>query len=97
MLDQIKIPPDISVENLKAKWVWGDKFQTSIDQKWPYNLLIIIKITIDGYYKIFHNQVKFKPCLSPNSVLNKVLEGKFQTKGVNYIHRSTGNKQLHTD
>lgn len=39
MLDQIKIPQDVSVENLKAKWVWGDKFQTSIDQKWLYNLL----------------------------------------------------------
>lgn len=43
--------------------------------------------------KICLDKVKFKQCWSTNPALEKVLEGKLQSKTVKQPHKSTGNKQ----
>ena len=68
--------------------------QTLGDHGWQHKLLYSAKleVTIDGENKIFQDKARFKQYLSTNLALQKVLEGKLQTKEVSYIHKNTGNR-----
>lgn len=49
-------------------------------------------VTINGENKTSLDKVKFKQYLLINRAPEKVLEGKLQTKEVNYKHENTDNK-----
>jgi hypothetical protein len=82
-----RITPDFSPENMEAKRSWGDDIQTLREHKCQPRLLYPAKlsITIDGETKIFHDKTKFTQCLSTNSALQRIIDGKCQHTVGNYI------------
>jgi hypothetical protein len=81
----IRITPDFSTESLKAIRAYADVLQSLRDPRCQVRLLYPAKlsITIERENKIFHDKTKLK-YLSTNLALQKILEGKFQYKEVNY-------------
>ena len=90
----IRITPDFSVETMKARRLWSSVMHTLRDHGCQPRLLYPAKlsITIEGQNKIFYDKTRFNQYLATNPVLHKVLEGKFQPKEVDYIHKNTDNR-----
>ena len=76
----IRIAPDFSPENMKAKRSWIDVTQTLREHKCQPRLLYPAKlsITIDGETKICHDKTKFTQYLSTNPALQSIINGKHQ-------------------
>jgi hypothetical protein len=72
---------------MKARRSWADLTQTPREGKCQLRLLCLVKlsITIDGKTKIFHEKTKFTQYLSRNSVLQRIIDGKYQHKEENCI------------
>ena len=86
--------PDFSMETLKARRSWIDVLQVLRVHGYQPRLLYPAKlsVTIDGENKIFNDKARFSQCISTNSALQKILEGKLQPKEVNYAHKGVGNR-----
>ena len=67
-------------------------WQTLSDHGCKPRLLFPAKLafTIDGENKIFQEKNRFKQYVATNPALQKVLEGKPQTKEANNTHNNTG-------
>lgn len=80
------------MKTLKFRRVCTDILQTLRDHRSQLILRYptIISITIKGENKIFHDDVKFEQYLFTNPAPQKVLQGKFIPKEVNYRHENTG-------
>jgi hypothetical protein len=76
----IRITPDFSPENMKARRSWTDDIQTLREHKCQSSLLYPAKlsITIDGETKPFNNKTKFTQYLSMNPALQRIVKGKLQ-------------------
>ena len=82
----IRINPDFSPENMKARRYWTDVMQTLREYKCQPRLLYPEKlsITTDGENKVFHNKNKFTQHLSMYLALQRIIMGKHQHKDENY-------------
>jgi hypothetical protein len=82
----IRITPDFSSENIKARRSWTDVIQTLKEHKCQPRLLYPVKlsITIDGEIKIFYDRNKFAQYIYPNPALQRIINGKRQHKEGNY-------------
>ena len=87
----IRITPDFSMETMKARRSWIDVLQKLRDQGCKPRLLYPAKLafTIDGENKIFQDKNRFKQYIATNPALQKILEGKSQTKEANNTHKTS--------
>ena len=87
----IRITSDFSVDTMKARKSWIDVLQTARDHGCEPRLLYPAKLslTIKGENKIFNDKNRFKQYISTNPALQKILEGKSQTKEINNTHNNT--------
>jgi hypothetical protein len=78
----IRSTPDFSSETIKVRRSWADVIQTLREHKCHSRLLYPAKlsITIDGETKVFHDKNKFTQYLSTSSALQRVINGKLQTR-----------------
>ena len=78
----IRITPDFSTETMKARRAWPEVMQTLREHKSQTRLLYPAKLSvnIDGENKIFQDKTKFKQYLSTNPTIQRILEGKLQSK-----------------
>ena len=88
----IRITHDFSMETMKARRSWIYVLQTLRDHGCKPRLLHPAKLAfnIDGENKIFQDKNRFKQCITTNPALQKILEGKPQTKEANNTHNNTG-------
>ena len=79
------------METMKARRSWIDVLQTLRDHGCKPRLLYPARLafTIDGENKIFQDKNRFKQYVATNPALQKLLEGKPQTKEANNIHNNT--------
>ena len=79
------------METMKARRLWIDVLQKLRDQGCKPRLLHLAKLafTIDGENKIFQDKNRFKQYVATNPALQKILEGKSQTKEANNTHNNT--------
>jgi hypothetical protein len=83
----IRITPDFSTENMKARRSWADAIQILREHKCQSRLLYSEKlsITTDVETKIFHDKTKFTQYLSTNPALQRIIDKKnLQYKVGNY-------------
>jgi hypothetical protein len=72
---------------MKARRSRADVKQTLREHKCQSRLQYPAKlsITIDGGTKIFHDKTKFTHYLSINTALQRIIKGKHEYKGRNYV------------
>jgi hypothetical protein len=72
---------------MKARRYWTDVIQTLREHKCQSRLLYPAKLSIiiHGETKVFHDKTKFTQYLSMNPALQRIIKGKHQHKGRNYI------------
>jgi hypothetical protein len=82
----IRTTPEFMTETMKARRSWGDVIQTLRDHKCQPSLQYpaTLSITMDGETKIVHDKNKFTQYLSTNLALQRIINGKFQSKKGNY-------------
>ena len=87
----IRLTPDFSMETMKARRSWVDVLQKLRDHGCNLILLYSAKLTftINGEREIFQDKNKFKQYVGTNSALQKVVEGKSQTKESNKAHNNS--------
>ncbi len=87
----IRLTPDFSMETMKARRSWIDVLQKLRDHGCKPRLLYPAKLsfTINGENKIFQDKSKFKQYVATNPALQKVIEGKSQTKEPNNDHNNS--------
>jgi hypothetical protein len=73
----IKITANFSLETLKAKRAWSEKFQALNENNFNPRILYPEKLPfkIDGAIKIFHDKQKLKQYMTTKSPLQKILQG----------------------
>jgi hypothetical protein len=81
-------------QSLKAKKAWTDVLQALRDDRCQLRLQYPSKLSINKMKgkKKLHKKVKLIQYLSTNPALQKVLEGKIQSKEANYTQENTKNK-----
>jgi hypothetical protein len=82
----IRITPDFSPENLKARRSWTNVIQNLRDQKCQPRLLYPAKlsITTDGETKLFHDKTRLTQYLATNAALQRIIDVEHQHKEGNY-------------
>ena len=90
----IRITPDFSMETLQARRTWIDILPTLREHGCHPRLLYPAKlsITINGENKMFNDKTRFKQYVTTNPAIQKVLEGKLQSKEINYTCTNIGNR-----
>jgi len=78
----IRITSDFSPETMKARRSWTDVIQIPREHKCQPRLLYPAKLLInmDGETKIFHEKIKFTQYFSTNPALQRIIDGKVQTR-----------------
>ena len=78
------------METMKARKSWIDVLQKLRDYGYKPRLLYPVKssFTIDGENKVFQDKNKFKQYVAANPALQKIIEGKSQSKEPSNIHNT---------
>jgi hypothetical protein len=71
----IKITPDVSIENFKARRAWSEVFWVLNENIFKCRILYPTKLSfnMDGAIKIFQVKQKLKPYMSTKKPLKKIL------------------------
>jgi hypothetical protein len=78
----IKIKPDFSTENLKARRAWTEVFWAMNENNFNPRILYPAKksFKIDGAIKVFHDNQKLKQYMTTKPPLQKILQGILHTE-----------------
>ena len=92
----IRLTPDFSMETMKARRSWIEVLQKLRDHGCKPRILYPAKLSfiINKENKIFQDKNKFKQYVATNPVLQKVLEGKSQTKACNIANTAYNNSDI---
>ena len=92
----IRLTPDFSMETMKDRRSWIEVLQKLRDYGCKPRLLYPAKLlfTINGENKIFQDKNKFKQYVATNPALQKVLEGKSQSKESNIPNTAYNNSGI---
>ena len=92
----IRLTPDFSMETMKARRSWIEVLQKLRDHGCKPKLLYPAKLsfTTNGENKTFQDNNKLKQYVSKNPALQKVIEGKSQTKESNMANNAYKNSGI---